>query len=417
VQLVRFHEKAKAIDHDSAGILKGALMYQTKRVREVMTPLEKCFMLREDTPLNFEVISQVFQLGHSRIPVYSENASRNPPSDPDDIVGLLFTKDLILVDPEEATKVKNVVNFFSRTIHKVPSDQQLGQLLNNFKEGNTHISMVVEVNTENPDIDPFYELKGIVTLEDVIEEILGSEILDETDQFIHIEKEASEIKQRKRFDFAQLRLWDAQRKKNQALEEGQVTVVTTLLLSKPQFQQKNQAGAPLTTAQVRKLVRESSLQKFSNSEQIYKLKQKDDFFSLVMDGELDVVANGDQRKANKFQVVAGAALNLEGRGCPFVSDFTATVSSETCHLLRISRDDFFRLFDEQPVIANLDEETKNPAPDAGPAPPPSLPDAEPPVADTETFVTMSEEREDVMLCVADTDTSVTMSEVREDVML
>ena len=80
-------------------------------------------------------------------------------------------------------------------------------------------------------------------------------------------------------------------------------MVTTLLLSKPQFQQKNQAGAPLTTAQVRKLVRESSLQKFSNSEQIYKLKQKDDFFSLVMDGELDVVANGDQRKANKFQVM------------------------------------------------------------------------------------------------------------------
>ena len=113
------HPLSQAIDHDSAGILKGALMYQTKRVREVMTPLEKCFMLREDTPLNFEVISQVFQLGHSRIPVYSENASRNPPSDPDDIVGLLFTKDLILVDPEEATKVKNVVNFFSRTIHKV----------------------------------------------------------------------------------------------------------------------------------------------------------------------------------------------------------------------------------------------------------------------------------------------------------
>ena len=109
----------QAIEQDTAGILKGALMYQTKPVREIMTPLEKCFMLREDMPLNFEVISQVFQLGHSRIPVYSQNASTEPPSDPNDIVGLLFTKDLILVDPEEATLVKNVVNFFSRAIFKV----------------------------------------------------------------------------------------------------------------------------------------------------------------------------------------------------------------------------------------------------------------------------------------------------------
>ena len=110
---------AQAIDHDSAGILKGALMYQTKKVEEVMTPLEKCFMLCEDTPLDFKVISQVFHLGHSRIPVYSSKASSKPPSDPNDIVGLLFTKDLILLDPEDATLVKNVVNFFSRAIYKV----------------------------------------------------------------------------------------------------------------------------------------------------------------------------------------------------------------------------------------------------------------------------------------------------------
>lgn len=76
-------------------------------------------MLREDTPLNFDIISRVFQLGHSRIPVYSQNASSEPPTNPNDIVGLLFTKDLILLDPEDATMVKDVVSFFSRTIHKV----------------------------------------------------------------------------------------------------------------------------------------------------------------------------------------------------------------------------------------------------------------------------------------------------------
>ena len=42
---------------------------------------------------------------------------------------------------------------------QVPSNQQLGKLLNNFKEGNTHMAMVIEANTTNPDTDPFYELK------------------------------------------------------------------------------------------------------------------------------------------------------------------------------------------------------------------------------------------------------------------
>ena len=96
-------------------------MYQTKQVSEIMTPLESCFMLCEDTPLNFENISKVFHLGHSRIPVYSSKASSKPPTDPEDIVGLLFAKDLILLDPEDATLVKNVVNFFSRAIYKVRS--------------------------------------------------------------------------------------------------------------------------------------------------------------------------------------------------------------------------------------------------------------------------------------------------------
>lgn len=77
-----------------------------------------------------------------------------------------------------------------------------------------------------------------------------------------------------------------------------------LLLSQPHFKQTNRAGAPLSEMQVRKLVRESFIEKFSKDTEIYKQGEEDDFLSLVLDGQLDVEVDGDQNMANKFQVLA-----------------------------------------------------------------------------------------------------------------
>jgi metal transporter CNNM len=63
------------------------------------------------------------------------------------------------------------------------ADTKLSEMLNEFKKGQSHIAVVQRVNNEDPNIDPFYESIGIVTLEDVIEEILQDEIVDETDVY------------------------------------------------------------------------------------------------------------------------------------------------------------------------------------------------------------------------------------------
>ena len=63
---------------------------------------------------------------------------------------------------------------------------------------------------------------------------------------------------------------------------------------------------------MRELVRESDLEKFSKDDEIYQAQRQADFFSLVMNGVLDVIVHGDQRKANKFQVLMGCPWGGQG---------------------------------------------------------------------------------------------------------
>jgi hypothetical protein len=78
------------------------------QVKAVMTPKEKVYMLSADARLSFKTISEIFKTGFSRIPVYGSSR--------DDIVGILMTKDLIFIDPEDETPVKNFVQIFGRSL-------------------------------------------------------------------------------------------------------------------------------------------------------------------------------------------------------------------------------------------------------------------------------------------------------------
>lgn len=173
MELLKLHVRHNAVDAEEADVMTGALKFKSKQVAEVMTPQEEMFMLHVDARLNFETLSAIFKAGYSRIPVYSR--------DRDDVVGLLFTKDLVLLDPQDNVSVRHIMQLFSRTFENAFPDMVLGDLLKLFKQGRCHLAIVRDVNNEGEG-DPFYEVKGLVTLENIIEEILQDSILDEYDE-------------------------------------------------------------------------------------------------------------------------------------------------------------------------------------------------------------------------------------------
>ncbi|XP_029767215.1 metal transporter CNNM1 [Terrapene carolina triunguis] len=186
-------------------MVQGALELRTKAVEDVLTPLADCFLLRSDALLDFATVSEILRSGYTRIPVYEGDRR-------DNIVDLLFVKDLAFVDPADCTPLQTVTRFYRRPLHWVFSDSRLDTLLEEFKKGKSHLAIVQRVNNEGEG-DPFYEVMGIVTLEDVIEEIIKSEILDETDLYTDNRKKERALHQgRKPHDFSIFRLSDSEMK-------------------------------------------------------------------------------------------------------------------------------------------------------------------------------------------------------------
>ncbi|WP_128330955.1 gliding motility-associated protein GldE [Apibacter sp. HY039] len=139
-------------------ILEGIVNFGTIETRQVMTPRVDVFSLQKDLKFT-EVVEQVSQNGYSRIPVYNK--------DIDDIIGILYAKDLIQYLNTENLEWNNLL----KKPYFIPENKKIDDLLSDFKNRKMHLAVVV---------DEYGGTSGIVSLEDVIEEIVG-EINDEFD--------------------------------------------------------------------------------------------------------------------------------------------------------------------------------------------------------------------------------------------
>jgi len=172
-ELVAIHGATRGgnLTADEVTIISGALDLSAKVAADAMTHIKHVFMVDLDGYLDWVSLRDIQRAGHSRIPVF-EGARNN-------LVGVLLTKTLILLDPEASTPVREVPIY---SIPQVPAIMSLFELLNSFQEGACHMAVVMDMESQ-----PAAPV-GIVTLEDVLEELIQEEIVDETDVYIDVVK-------------------------------------------------------------------------------------------------------------------------------------------------------------------------------------------------------------------------------------
>ncbi|CAH8575559.1 unnamed protein product [Heterobilharzia americana] len=199
--LIREQALAGTVATDEMNIITGALALTTKTVADVMTPLSDAFMLSYSAILDFHTMNEIFSHGYTRIPVY-ENDRQN-------IRAVLNVKDLAFINTEDKVPVSTVCDFYNRSIIIVLDTTNLGIMLKEFRQGRAHMAFVERLVTEG-ECDPYREMIGLVTLEDVIEEIIQAEIVDETD--ILTDNVHHQVRQVRKRDFRMFGLHDYQGK-------------------------------------------------------------------------------------------------------------------------------------------------------------------------------------------------------------
>jgi metal transporter CNNM len=149
------------LDEDEVGIMRGALQLSEKRVRDIMTPIEKVYSLMPHTVIDDKLIDEIKATGFSRIPVLNKEKTI--------CFGILLVKQLVDIDFDD--NPPRVDELPLHPVQLVGSMTALDTMLRKFIGAHTHL-----VPIERDD-----EIVGVVTIEDLIEEIVGQEIQDETD--------------------------------------------------------------------------------------------------------------------------------------------------------------------------------------------------------------------------------------------
>ncbi|KAF1925964.1 DUF21-domain-containing protein [Didymella exigua CBS 183.55] len=160
------------LNEDEVTIISAVLDLKAKAVGSIMTPMKDVFTMPSDTVLDEKMMENILSAGYSRIPIHT-------PDNPNDFVGMLLVKMLITYDPEDALRVRE---FALATLPETRPETSCLDIINFFQEGKSHMVLVSDFPGDS------HGAVGVVTLEDVIEELIGEEIIDESDVFVDVHK-------------------------------------------------------------------------------------------------------------------------------------------------------------------------------------------------------------------------------------
>jgi magnesium and cobalt transporter len=161
LEIIKEAANNKLMDQEALNIIEGALDVADLQVREIMVPRSQMVVIRsEESPAEF--LPKVIESGHSRFPVIGDTL--------DDVKGVLLAKDLLplIMHGTEHFSLSSIL----RPANIIPESKRLNVLLKEFRENRYHMALV---------IDEFGSISGLLTIEDILEEIVG-DIEDETDE-------------------------------------------------------------------------------------------------------------------------------------------------------------------------------------------------------------------------------------------
>ena len=158
IEVLRSAYERDLIEDDAMFMIEGALQVSDMSVEEIMIPRGQISMINKDAPID-EILPELVENGHSRFPVYAEHK--------DNIVGILLAKDLLKIFAYPETDLQKLL----RPAVFVPESKRLNTMLKDFRTNRNHMALVV---------DEYGSVVGIVTIEDVLEQIVG-DIEDEYD--------------------------------------------------------------------------------------------------------------------------------------------------------------------------------------------------------------------------------------------
>ncbi|KAJ4435862.1 hypothetical protein ANN_18482 [Periplaneta americana] len=325
-------ENGEQVSPNEVNIISGAFDMKTKTVGEIMTPIDKVYMLNYDDVLDFDTVMEIVKEGFTRIPVYKDNRQN--------IVSVLFSKDLAFIDTDDKTPVSVFIKYHENPCHFVMDNVTLDAMFKHFKKGmfiqilgislqlhyqrmvrcdKGHLAFVKRLKPQPEELtdevtsgthQSEHEVIGIITLEDILEELVQEEIMDET--------EAGIIHARyKKYGFpAQLGTQHEDIQISSQLKQAAFQYLRTLV---DPFKSER-----LSEACLHKLLSQNVIKKFTLKSKkdsyrdsecfLYTKGKQADYFILILEGRVEVTVGQEDMsfESGPFSYFGVQALKMSG---------------------------------------------------------------------------------------------------------